>query len=571
MDPAIFITYSSKDQKVSRTICTALENRGLTCWISSRNVKPGQNYQEQIVKAIRAAKIMVLVFTANANNSNEIKKELALASQNNLIVIPVRIEDVTPNEAFAYEFATRQWIDLFGDWENSIAHLVEMIAAVIEDHPSGERAPAAAKRSDTLGTLGEEPAQRKAWHPPRRALLAGVLGVALIGSVGVWFADIYRSPVPLALTPVQPSLATVPTQLSRVQPPPAATQAAAAPPNGQTGISPADIKRLGDSTVFIRNRWQLYDSQTNRPIYQRMANVDGEWLPCYVKMDSGDLVRWLTLDNDRNSDYAQIGGTEFGSGFVIGAQGLIITSNATGAAWTSPYEDFSSLNGGRGAIFSLSNKGGPNAVKGRIDSDLLKGWVPESGGWLFQSTLPYPISNDTREFFGRNEALSVQLPGEGSNINANLVRSIDAGVAELKIDVSQPLSKLELADDDSVRVGDKIILLGYFGASNKTPAVQETNAAGQSRTQDVYIPKPTEAEGVVKDLQTSADEKAHGAAGNNYRLDIDAGPGSYGSPVLNAAGKVIGVISPLSTFGHHVAFAVPIKYVHELLQPQRRQ
>jgi TIR domain len=99
VDPQIFITYSSKDQKVARTICTALENRGLACWISFRNVKPGQNYQEQIVKAIRTAKIMVLVFTANANNSNEIKKELALASQHNLIVIPVRIEDVTPERS----------------------------------------------------------------------------------------------------------------------------------------------------------------------------------------------------------------------------------------------------------------------------------------------------------------------------------------------------------------------------------------------------------------------------------------------------------------------------------------
>ncbi len=150
MDPEIFITYSSKDQKVSRTICSALENRGLACWISSRNVKPGQNYQEQIVKAIRAAKIMVLVFTANANNSNEIKKELALASQNNLVVIPVRIEDVTPNEAFAYEFATRQWIDLFDDWENSIARLVELIAVAMNDHPLADRVNAGSGLTDEV-------------------------------------------------------------------------------------------------------------------------------------------------------------------------------------------------------------------------------------------------------------------------------------------------------------------------------------------------------------------------------------------------------------------------------------
>jgi TIR domain len=153
VDPQIFITYSSKDQKVARTICTALENRGLACWISCRDVKPGQNYQEQIVKAIRTAKIMVLVFTANANNSNEIKKELALASQNNLIVIPVRIEDVTPSEAFAYEFATRQWVDLFDDWENSIAHLVETIAVAINDRQSGNGAKAGLQSAGDASAL----------------------------------------------------------------------------------------------------------------------------------------------------------------------------------------------------------------------------------------------------------------------------------------------------------------------------------------------------------------------------------------------------------------------------------
>ena len=148
MTSHIFISHSSKDQKVARTICTALENRGLTCWVYSRNIQPGQNFQEQIVRAIRAAKIMVLVFTANANSSNEIKKELAIASQNNLVVIPVRIEDVIPNEAFAYEFATRQWIDLFEDWESSIARLVELIATTSDDQPSSDQTKAGSGSAD---------------------------------------------------------------------------------------------------------------------------------------------------------------------------------------------------------------------------------------------------------------------------------------------------------------------------------------------------------------------------------------------------------------------------------------
>jgi hypothetical protein len=147
VDPKIFITFSSKDQKIAQAICTALEHRGLACWISLRNIAPGQNFREQILKAIRAAKIMVLIFTANANNSKAIKEDLALAAQNNLVVIPVRIEDVTPNEAFVHEFASRQWIDLFDYSDGSITRLVELIAETIDDHPSGDRTLATAKRS----------------------------------------------------------------------------------------------------------------------------------------------------------------------------------------------------------------------------------------------------------------------------------------------------------------------------------------------------------------------------------------------------------------------------------------
>ena len=91
----------------------------------------------------------------------------------------------------------------------------------------------------------------------------------------------------------------------------------------EMGITPEKIKQLGELTVYIRNQWQLYDRATNRPIYQKMANVDGEWLPCYVRMDDGSLVRWLTLDNDKDNNYEQIGGNEIGSGFVIGSQGAI--------------------------------------------------------------------------------------------------------------------------------------------------------------------------------------------------------------------------------------------------------
>jgi hypothetical protein len=124
----IFISFASKDVKVAMTLCSALESRGFSCWIAARDIEPGANFQSAIVQALRSAKVMLLVFTANSNTSEEMTKELALASQRKLIVIPIRVEDVTPNDAFAYEFATRQWIDAFADWEVSIDQLSRRIS-----------------------------------------------------------------------------------------------------------------------------------------------------------------------------------------------------------------------------------------------------------------------------------------------------------------------------------------------------------------------------------------------------------------------------------------------------------
>jgi hypothetical protein len=156
MTAPIFISFATKDRDAAHTICEALEHRGFNCWVADRDIGPGENFQIATVHAIRAAKVMILVFSANSNNSDEIKKEVVLAGQSRLIVIPVRVEDVTPDEAFAYELATRQWIDLFEDWERSVQRLVRQLENVagirVEPTPEASGVPA------TNGSAPPEPA-----------------------------------------------------------------------------------------------------------------------------------------------------------------------------------------------------------------------------------------------------------------------------------------------------------------------------------------------------------------------------------------------------------------------------
>lgn len=172
-NPLVFISHSSADRDVAVRLCEALERRGLGCWIASRDIRAGENFQEAIVRAIGLARAMVLVFTGNANNSGEIKKELALASQSHLVVIPLRIEDVLPNDAFRYEFSTRQWIDAFEDWDSAMDNLVAQVSAAIG-------APASAPATPAPATSAPAPAA----EPARRRVLAAAVVAVLAGAGG---------------------------------------------------------------------------------------------------------------------------------------------------------------------------------------------------------------------------------------------------------------------------------------------------------------------------------------------------------------------------------------------------
>lgn len=132
--PPVFVSYATADRKQALLVCNALERRGTECWIASRDVVPGENYQESIVRALRDARAMVLVFSDAANNSDEIKKELSLASRYHVPVVALRIADVEPSDAFAYELSTRQWIDAFDGWDRSI----ELLARRIGDLQAAE-------------------------------------------------------------------------------------------------------------------------------------------------------------------------------------------------------------------------------------------------------------------------------------------------------------------------------------------------------------------------------------------------------------------------------------------------
>ena len=137
----LFICFSSKDEAVAREVVAFLEANDLKCWISARDVAPGQNYQEAIVQAIETAQGIVFLFSEHSSRSGEIKKELSIGGSINVPVFPLRLAPIAPSGALRYELAIRQWIDIFPHRNYALGKLAETIKSAIN-------APAPAEASD---------------------------------------------------------------------------------------------------------------------------------------------------------------------------------------------------------------------------------------------------------------------------------------------------------------------------------------------------------------------------------------------------------------------------------------
>lgn len=134
MGHQVFISYSSKDKAVGDAACALLEQRGYRCWIAPRDILPGSEWGEAIIEGISGAKIFVLVFSTNANESPQIRREIERAVHHGLLVIPFRIENVAPARSLEYFMSVPHWLDaLTPPLQRHLEQLAEVVGRLLEE------------------------------------------------------------------------------------------------------------------------------------------------------------------------------------------------------------------------------------------------------------------------------------------------------------------------------------------------------------------------------------------------------------------------------------------------------
>ena len=181
----VFVSYANEDKATTDALVATLEQHQIRCWIAPRDVPPGADWAEEIIGAIGGSRVMVLVFSASANDSPQVMREVERAVNKGVTIVPFRIEDVTPSRSIEFFISGTHWLDaLTPPLQQHLDRLAETVQSLLGREPSRTARAAASAggvKPPSSGITGF------ARHWRDRPLWILAVGAALVGGIAALF------------------------------------------------------------------------------------------------------------------------------------------------------------------------------------------------------------------------------------------------------------------------------------------------------------------------------------------------------------------------------------------------
>ncbi len=133
----IFLSYRSTESDFALQFAADLKNAGVRLWMDRLELKPGDDWQRELTKALDASSAMLVVLSPDYIKSTYCMNELARAEKHHKRLIPVILRPV-PDADWPLELQRRQYID-FSGWRDQYVYrqqFYELIKALEQYTPA---------------------------------------------------------------------------------------------------------------------------------------------------------------------------------------------------------------------------------------------------------------------------------------------------------------------------------------------------------------------------------------------------------------------------------------------------
>jgi hypothetical protein len=268
----VFISYSSKDKPTADAACALLESSGVRCWIAPRDVLPGRDWGEALVDAIAESRVMVLIFSAHANQSPQVRREVERAVNKGVVIVPFRIENVSPCKALEYFISVPHWMDAYGGpLEKHLARLAETVRALIQ---SG------GKEHSSLPSRPRRAVVKKTGAAKGQAAYVALIAAAAAGAGGLLYWNMWPRPDQASgrTQDVEPTRGT--SSFQELAPPPQSRVVALPPMTKPATTAPAlvDARAEAHRRAVEADARKLHLTSIALVGKQRFCMIDGNFV-----------------------------------------------------------------------------------------------------------------------------------------------------------------------------------------------------------------------------------------------------------------------------------------------------
>ena len=330
-------------------------------------------------------------------------------------------------------------------------------------------------------------------------------------------------------------------------------------------ISKSNSKKI----VKIESGWKLVHAMNGDDIFHEYLTYKDEKtgeqyrLPAFIEVEKGVLEPSLNFrKNTQDGEaIASIGG---GTGFVVGKDGLIMTTKNVATPWVTPYY-FPSR---QGILLAVEN--GKWVMKQIIECP--RNWIPANTRLFGRE----PISG--RGVTGETTYLDVVFAKtERRHRGSIATESSEHNLAIVKINMVGNIEPVKFASRDTeVQEGENVLCMGFPSLS--PDAVKYTKDQSTQSTRAKIVPSATISDGIIsKIIRSSADASLSETKndifsflGDYYQSTLGTSAGNGGGPVFNEKGEVIAIFNTSNTDYQGTVFnyLVPAKYALNLMSTE---
>ena len=118
MSAEVFVSYSRSDRERVVELVERMRSAGIGVWVDEGGIHGASLWGQEIVDAIDASKVMVLMISDSSITSDNVVKELSIASEEKKPILPVYLQRSQLPKSMRYQLAGIQHIEFFEGQED---------------------------------------------------------------------------------------------------------------------------------------------------------------------------------------------------------------------------------------------------------------------------------------------------------------------------------------------------------------------------------------------------------------------------------------------------------------------